>query len=103
MCSKLLEETQNGRAGYWPWARPQIRRAGNAFVHRPDRLSASAYSCSGGFVLPAPRARRRQESTQGDLSDQGVARRNFVQFAHVPTEVLRTRIGPRRRWVEIRV
>jgi hypothetical protein len=41
----------------------RFRRAGNAFVHLPDRPSAFAYSCSGGFVLPAPRARRRQEST----------------------------------------
>jgi hypothetical protein len=39
----------------------KIRRAGNAFVHLPERLSASAYGPSGGFVLPAPRTRRRRD------------------------------------------
>ena len=71
----------------------KIRRAGNAFVHLPDRLSASAYSCSGGFVLPAPRARRRDESMQGDLSDQDLVTRNFAQFAHVSIDAARTAPG----------
>ena len=66
---------------------PAIRRAGSAFVHRPDRPSASAYSCSGGFVLPAPRARRRQESTKTDTPDQGRGRTNRVQFANVPQPI----------------
>ena len=61
----------------------RIRRAGNAFVHLPDRLSASAYSCSEGFVLPAPRARRSDESMQQDLSLQGVATLNFAQIARL--------------------
>ena len=85
MCSGSSEScgaAEPGRRN--PGTRPRIRRAGNAFVHLPDRLSAFAYSCSEGFVLPAPRARRRDESTQADLSLQGVPRRNFAQFAHVP-------------------
>jgi hypothetical protein len=39
----------------------KIRRAGNAFVHLPEELSASAYGSSGGFDLPAPRTRRRRD------------------------------------------
>jgi len=46
---------------------PRIRRAGNAFVHRPDRPSAYAYGCSGGFVLPAPRARRSGTLAKKDV------------------------------------
>jgi hypothetical protein len=41
--------------------RERIHRAGNAFVHLPEKLSASAYSPSGGFDLPAPRARCRRD------------------------------------------
>ena len=86
-CSRRLRERNRGGRCRAPVsdnpAWPAIRRAGNAFVHRPDRPSASAYSCSGGFVLPAPRARRRQESTKTDTPDQGRRRTNRVQFANV--------------------
>ena len=93
MCSSFSRRHKTAEPGIRPGLGRKIRRAGNAFVHLPDRLSASAYSCSEGFVLPAPRARRRDESMQGHLSDQEVTTRKFAQFAHVSIGGARTAPG----------
>jgi hypothetical protein len=68
----LRGDTRKAEPGVRPGLGRKIRRAGNAFVHRPDRLSASAYSCSGGFVLPAPRARRRRNLRKGTCPIKGL-------------------------------
>src|SRR5262249_16737233 len=67
-CSSVKTEEEVWRLETF---RHVIRRAGNAFVHHPDRPSASAYSCSGGFVLPAPRARRSADFGREGRVDQG--------------------------------
>ena len=85
----------------------KTRRAGFAFVHHSDRLSASAYAARWGFDLLALRARRKRESRRPWGTVQGVRKLypancgkfSFPQFPHPKTRtcghLCGTRLGDR--------